>query len=345
MLKRQTLIMAAAFVAVILGMGIPLWIQRPALLPSGPSRSVAFGGAALEVPEAFGAPVSSRFENWERRTLSGRSGLLLLAWEPADPRPLSQAYAQWFDMPAYTRGPVRYESSGFRWFYREIPLFGQGAYALQKRSRGKGLRLITCFSQNGNHYWIQLDVPNPSTQAQRAFHAMLLTLKLPDGSRPEPTLAAALEGIPRECGWRFTLPMGLPFLLPLAVLALVFGIQVMVRKRSSRMPDQPSGYMESGLEIAFSRPMQIQYLDVAIGVTGEALTLYTFGTPFLVIPRASMTGRVTTGQGWFGAKYVQLDLEGPLDLRKYKWKYRADRGARIRIYTPDETRLYHTLMS
>lgn len=343
MIKRQTLIMVLVFVAAALGMGISLWFHRHSLGPKGPLRPVTFGGATLDVPASFRDSVPGRFENWEQRTLPGRSGVLLLAWEPADQRTLSQAYARWFNMPTYTRGPVRYESGGFRWFYREIPLFGQGAYALQKR--GKALRFIACFSQNGNHYWVHLDTRDASPQTQRAFHTLLLSLRLPDGSGPESTLAATLEAIPRECGWRFVMPMELPLLLPLAILALVFGVQAMIRKRSGRLPDQPLGYVESGLEIAFSRPMQLQFLDVAIGFTGDALTFYTFGTPFLVIPRSALAGRVNTGQGWFGARYVQLELEGPLDLKKYKWKYRADRGAKIKIYTPDEARLYCALTS
>jgi len=340
-LKRQTLIMLVACVVLGVGLAVSTGTLRRLLVPSGPVRTVSFGEATLEVPDSFRAPTHSRFENWEQLSLPGTSGRLLLAWEPADQRPLAQAYARWFHMPAYSRGPIRYEAGPFRWFYREIPLFGQGGYALQKR--GKSLRLIACFAQGGRHYWVHLDTPNASTQVQRAFHQMVLSLRLPDGSSPEATLAAALDGIPRECGWRFVMPMELPFLVPLAALLAIFGVQLLLRKRAGRLPEHPVGFTEANLEISISRPLQIQFMEAAVGVTGEALTIYTFGSPLLVVPRSALAGRVSTGQGWFGARYVQLDLEGPLDLRKWKWKYRSDRGAKLRIYTQDVERLHCAL--
>jgi len=98
------------------------------------------------------------------------------------------------------------------------------------------------------------------------------------------------------------------------------------------------------MEIAISRSMQYQFMDGALGFDAEELTVYTFGTPFLVIPRKDFGGRATSGQGWFGSVFVAIDLEGPLDFRKFRWKYRGWKGpTRLKIYTREPLRLLSAL--
>ena len=67
---------------------------------------------------------------------------------------------------------------------------------------------------------------------------------------------------------------------------------------------------------------------------------YTFGTPFLSVPLAQLPGRVTVKQGWFGAPYLELALEGGQEFHKRRFLYRlwANR-LRLRIYTRDAQRL------
>jgi len=341
--KRQTLFMVLVFAVLAIGMGTAALTIQSKVTPKAPPRQVEFEGLTLRIPGSFGSPRRSRHERWEKLSYSGVMGNLLLAAEPADDRPLSQAFTQWFSLPGYARGPLRYEAGGSRWYFREIPFFGQGAYALQKR--GKTLQFIACFSGNGRHYWIQLETRNTIPSIMKAFHEVLLSVREPDGSSPEPTLGAALDTIAQDCGWRFILPMTLPFMVPLIFLVLVFGIQLLVRGRSGRAPEVLANFREGGLEILLSGPGQLQYLDGAIGVTAQALTIYTFGTPFLVIPRSALAGRVSTGEGWFGAKFVLLDLEGPLEFQKYKWKFRNKRGTKIKIYCADPNPLYFALMN
>jgi len=346
-MKRQTLMMILVFVVLAIALTTTALTLQPRTRPSGPAQVVSLGELTLSLPSPFGQPCPSRHEGWKKALYSGGFlGNLLLATEPADGRTPAEAYREWFSMPGYAPGPMRYAAGGSSWFFQEVPLFGQGAYVLQKH--GKTLRFIACFTQHNTRHWVQLETRNTTPGAQQLFRELLLSLRLPDGSQPGPALAAALDTIPRETRWRFIFPMELPFLLPLVVLVLVFGVQLTIRGRSGRVPDLPGTphtYLEGGLEVALTGPMQLQFLDAAVGVTPQSLTIYTFGTPFLILPRASLAGRVTTGQGWFGAKFLLLDLEGPLAFQKYKWKFRANQGAKLKIYAQDETRLYFALMN
>nr|WP_320131851.1 hypothetical protein [uncultured Holophaga sp.] len=333
MLRRQTLIMLPVMAFVVLMLAIPLWLQRRALAPSGPPHLISFGSATLLVPDRFSPPERSSAGGWERLSMGGPAGRLILAWEPLDERDFPQACTRWFGLPGYAPGPLSYEKDGCRWFFKELPLFAGGAYALQKC--GKRLRLITCFEADGVRHWVQLDTFRADRDVQRGFHALLASLRLSDGSTPGPALARSLSLIPEEAGWRFAFPLELTLLFPLGFLVLVTLIQALVRRRSGRIPPEAPGRVQGGLEIALIRPFQMRFMDAALGLTGDTLTVYTFGSPLLVVPRRALAGRISEGRGWFGVRYVQLDLEAPLDFRKMRWQYGGNRGLRIRIYTPD----------
>jgi len=73
-----------------------------------------------------------------------------------------------------------------------------------------------------------------------------------------------------------------------------------------------------------------------VAVVDGELWVYTFGTPFLRIPRAALGGRMETRQTWIRPPYLELPLDPPAEFLKRRWLYGLAQGRfRLRIYIPD----------
>jgi hypothetical protein len=241
-------------------------------------------------------------------------------------------------------GPTRFKSGEYTWFFKEVPLFGRGAYVLRKR--GKQLRFIAFFEREGTRHWLCLDTLNASTQQKELFDGILRSLRLPDGTDPGSGFSAALGSVVQESGYRFVLPMEILLLIPAIAVVLVAVVQAFVRRWAGRLPEallsasMPPLFAEGGVEIGLARPFQRKFLDCAVLVTGEDLTVYTFGTPFLTVPRQAWPGRLEVGQAWLGLPFVKIELAGPPVYRKWTKVYRGLKGPLVlRIYTNEAERL------
>lgn len=73
-------------------------------------------------------------------------------------------------------------------------------------------------------------------------------------------------------------------------------------------------------------------------VDADALTIHTFGTPFLTLPRKGC--RTAIGEAWLGLPFVKVDPSAPPEFRKWVKLYRGVKGSlSLRIYTADAERL------
>jgi hypothetical protein len=245
-------------------------------------------------------------------------------------------------MQAYQSGPLNYQAGRYQWFYKEIPVFGRSAYALRKQ--GKSVRIVCAFEQDGLNHWIGLDTRMNFMIEKNVFDRMLLSMRLKDGSTPSARLAQALADIPREGRYRFFQPVWFLVVVPLFAMTLVFGIVSIVRHFSGRLPHpkvfggRVPVFLEGGMEICLSRRMQHKFMDGAIAVTDEGLTVFTFGSPFLFIPRSALRGNITTGQGWLGNPYLSVPVEGAANFRKWA-KLHSGVISTLKIYSPDLGRL------
>jgi hypothetical protein len=214
------------------------------------------------------------------------------------------------------------------------------------RKRGKQLRFIAFFEREGTRHWLCLDTLNASTQQKELFDGILRSLRLPDGTDPGSGFSAALGSVVQESGYRFVLPMEILLLIPAIAVVLVAVVQAFVRRWAGRLPEallsasMPPLFAEGGVEIGLARPFQRKFLDCAVLVTGEDLTVYTFGTPFLTVPRQAWPGRLEVGQAWLGLPFVKIELAGPPVYRKWTKVYRGLKGPLVlRIYTNEAERL------
>jgi hypothetical protein len=341
-MKRQTLLMVVilAFVVLVL-LGVSLTLSYPARRAMVPAnqQEVALGRFTLRIPKEFGGGRAYHDQAWEVREYPGGSlGQLRLATEPGDGASWEALCTKWFKLAAYPAGPTRFEADGFDWFFKEVPLFGRAAYALGKR--GKQLRFVCFFEEGGVRHWIGLDTRNAATPQKDLFDGMLASLRLPDGTVPAAAFDEALEPIVRESGYRFVQPVGVILLFPVLAMGLILVIQLLVRWRAGRLPEGggPFLFAAGGLELSLARPFQRKLTDCAVTLTTEKLTVHTFGTPFLTVPRKGL--RVETGEAWLGLPYVKLELEKPPEFRKWGPFYRGLKGAPIlRIYTQEAERL------
>jgi hypothetical protein len=347
-MRRQTLlqvVILSAICLVFLGItAVFRFRAAQAMLPSN-QQEVVLGSLALRIPKGFGSGRTYRDQAWEVRDFQGGGlGSLRLGTEPSDGTPWETLCVKWFEMPAYPAGPARFKRGEYDWFFKEVPLFGRGAYALRKR--GKQLRFIAFFEREGTRHWIGLDTRNASTQQKDMFDGILRSLRLPDGSGPGPGFSSALGSVGHESGYRFVQPLEIILLIPAMAVLLVSVIQAFLRRWAGRLPEElatasrPPLFAEGGLEIGLLRPFQRKFLDCAVTVTADDLTVYTFGTPFLTVPRTGRQGQLEVGKAWLGLPFVRLELAGPPTYRKWTRVYRGMKGPLVlRIYTQEAERL------
>ncbi len=136
-------------------------------------------------------------------------------------------------------------------------------------------------------------------------------------------------------------------LLPLALGVLLGGAFWAIGRRSGRLPadtDPQAPIRAAFVEIGLVSPGRWKFMLAALTVTEAGLTLRTFGTPFLRIPRAALAGRVTLGRGWVDPPYLEIPLDGSAQFLKYAWAYRLSPGVlKLRIYTAEAARLQAAL--
>ena len=163
--------------------------------------------------------------------------------------------------------------------------------------------------------------------------------------RQRPPSAKPWNPSVRESGYRFVQPVGIILLLPVLAMGLILVIQLLVRWRAGRLPEcgGPFLFAAGGLELSLARPFQRKLTDCAVTLTTEKLTVHTFGTPFLTVPRKGL--RVETGEAWLGLPFVKLELEKPPEFRKWGQFYQGLKGAPVlRIYTQEAERLRALLL-
>jgi hypothetical protein len=86
-------------------------------------------------------------------------------------------------------------------------------------------------------------------------------------------------------------------------------------------------------------------MDCAVTVDAEGLTVHTFGTPFLFVPRQNWAGRIDVGNAWLGFPFVKFELDEPPVYRKWTKFYRGMKGRlTLRIYTRDAEKLRALLL-
>jgi hypothetical protein len=313
-MKRQTLLQTVIFLVLLvffLGLAFQVRFQASKAMASSSQQVAVLGPLSINVPKAFGPGHAYRDQDWAVQEYRGGSlGTLRLAMEPGDGTPWEALCTRWFGLPAYRAEASRFEAGHDDWFFKEVPLFGRGAYALRKS--GKQLRFIALFEHEGNRYWIGLDTRNPSTAQKAVFDGMVQSLRFADGTSPGPGLAESLRPIAREGGYRFIQPVEIIFFLPALLILLITLIQLLIRRRAGRLPEEalqvsgPPVFAEGGLEIGLARPFQRKFMDCAVTVDAEGLTVHTFGTPFLFVPRQNWAGRIDVGNAWLGFPFVNL---------------------------------------
>jgi hypothetical protein len=347
-MKRQTLLQIMIFAGMfllLLAVTSTIRFRADRAMAASGQQVVSLGELTLKIPQGFGAGRAYRDEAWEVREFQGGSlGSLRLATEPGDGTPWETLCARWFGMSAYPAEPIRFQVGGYDWFFKEVPVFGRGAYALRKW--GKQVRFIAFFERGGVRYWMGLDTRDAFTPQKELFDGMVRSLRLPDGTGPGRELDGALRSIVPESRYRFVQPVEIILLIPAVAVVLISIIQCFVRWRGGRLPEtllsatKPPVFAEGGIEIGLARPFQRKFMDCAVVVTPDDLTVYTFGTPFLTVPRNGWNGRIELGRAWLGLPFVKLELEVPPVFHKWAKLYRGMRGPlTLRIYTRDAERL------
>jgi hypothetical protein len=347
-MKRQTLLMTAIFSGILLillfvTLSIRLhahWVQAPSN-----QQSVSLGAFSMVVPKGFGSGHPLKDERWDAREFRGGSlGILKLGTQQSDGTPWEILCANWFELPAYPKGGLRFEKAGSKWYFREVPLFGRSAYLLN--ARGKQVRFIAFFEQDKTRYWIELDSREGFIHQKELFDAILQSLARSDGARPGPELAGALRSAASDARFHLLQPVEIIMAIPLAAMLLIAVIQIMVRKRAGRLPEGISAFdphcvfIEAGAEMCFVRPFQRKFMDCALAVSAEELTLYTFGTPFLLASTKNGKPRISLGKAWLGTPYVDLTLDQPPVFKKWSMLYRWLRmPVTLRLYTKEAERL------
>ena len=340
-MRRQTLFMIPALLGAF-AVSIALGLRPLGTAPPGRWQRVAAQGLTLEVPPGTAAPVLNAGTPWASSDFkSSALGALRVARERPQGE-LDGALRNWFDLPAPLTGPVTYRRRGGPAQARPVIVFGPGGYALHRQ--GRQLSAVCAFDLEGVRYWIQMRTQTGTPAAIASFDRVLLSLRGPGGAPVDPLLKAGLDaaeaglapGLSPDPAWVLFLPAGVMVL----ALSLAYGLG----RRSGRAPRDGAGagcaYAASGVEVCLGTTFQRKYFDAALEVFPDRLTLYTFGTPLLDVPVAAFRGRIKEGTAWFGPGYLEMDLEGPLQYRKYRllqglWSGRA----RLRIYSEDCQRL------
>jgi hypothetical protein len=344
-MRRQTLFLVPAFlVALSVSLVIAYQTLQPvrALHQAGSWRPASVLGLTLEVPADLSAPATVPGDPWT--VLEFRTGVLgVLRIGRERPRgDLQGALRDWFGLPGPLDAPVTYQFQGQPAQARPVTVSGPAGHWLHRQ--GRQLVAACVFDQDGYRYWIQCRTSGATSATLACFHRVLLSLRGPGLPAADPRLGGELRaaeaglapGLVQGQAWTAAIPVGAITLALVLVLA--------VGRRSGRPPRPPEGagasYAEAPVEVLLAFQLQRKYFDAALAVLDDRLVLYTFGTPFLIVPLDAMRGKVAEKTGWFGPPSLEIALEGALDYRKVGRLYGAWKGrTRLRIYTRDLRRL------
>jgi len=339
-MRRQTLILlpiAAVVLAVMAGIALFIRTSSYRARDWAGARPVAFGSVNLPLPAAF-RPLEERTRRtWAIQIFEARGvGRLWLSAEPLDGTSFEAACVRWFHLPAWSEGPLNHRGDGRDRFFKALPLFQRGALSLHKER--KEVVMAACFDTGGHRHWVELRTTQGFRPAEGVFDALLLSLRDADGNSRGAGLEAALAAVPRESHHRFLLPLEILFLFPLVILLLPVGLLWVVGRRAGRVPDDRTlamaAFRQPFAEVALVGGGQWKFFVAFVAVAEGDLVVYTFGTPFLRIPRAVHAGRVQVGRGWINPPYLELPLDPPAQFLKRRWLYGLTAGRfKLRVYT------------
>lgn len=344
-MKRQGLIAAAGLgLALAVTVVTVIVLRRTTLGALAPENLVErrLGSARLLVPRQFQPWRSTTPEGWSSEEFRGGSlGTLQLAVARRGETPFEDLCRRYFEMPSFPAGPFTWKTANASWFAKPVRVREDGLYVL--RSAGKRLQITLFFTGGEETYWIRLTTRQSLGPVKDLFDAVAVSFRFADGRGPDPGLAAALAPVAREGHYRFVQPVELLLALPALVVGIVLLVLLLVARRAGRLPapdpagGEPPAYAEAHVEIGLSRTLQHQFLTGAVVVTAEGLTVHTFGTPFLVVPREACRQARVEG-GILGA-FVRLPLPDGSGFRKQRWKYGRPGSFSLKIYAREVERL------
>lgn len=317
---------------------------RASLALSAPARwrTAQVQGLTLDLPADAAVPVQDPGDPWTATEFrSGILGTLRIARE----RPrgeLQPAFRGWFELPGPLDRPITYRIRGQAAQARPVTAFGPSGHFL--RRQGRTAATVCVFDLEGFRYWVQARIPEPSRASLACFDHVLLSMRGPDGAAVDPGLARDLKAAEAGLAPEIVMAPVWAAFIPVGLLLGIGGVFWRVNRLSGRAPRAPEAlggrYAEAPVEVLLATRMQRKYFEAAIAVLDDRLVVYTFGTPFLVLPLEAIRGRAAEGTGWFGPPYLEIALEGNLDFRKMRRWYGAwTVRARLRIYTADCQRL------
>ena len=344
-MRRQTLFMIPALVAVLAGsafMAMQAGRTSRVLQSPGAWRRVEAQGLTVEVPVDASSPVLDPGDPWTATEFKSPSlGQIRIARER--PRAeLDQVLQKWFELPAPLAGPMTCRIQGQTVLARPVITFGPSG--LFHRRQGKWVVAVCVFDLDGSRYWVQTRKLNGTRDTLAGFDRLLLSLQRSDGVGVDPLLKRGLDAAEAELPAGFIMDPAWVPLLPLSLVVIGVGLAFGMARLSGRAPAGSAialaRYQDSGVEVSLGYALQRKYFDVALAVVEDRLVLYTFGTPFLNVPLASLPGKVTEGTAWFGPPYLEFSPEGRLDFQKNRFLYGLwSSRTRLRIYTEDASRL------
>lgn len=344
-MNRETLRLIP-LVLVAMAVSVAFWIFASRTLgPPAVWRAEPAQGLTLEVPagtlpfrQVPGSPwTATEFH-------AGILGTLRVAREQPQ-GDLEPALTAWFQLPGPLAGPVTYRARGQLAQARPVTAFGPAGHLVQRQ--GRQLAMVLVFDLDGSRYWVQARTATATPAAVASFRHVLLSLRGPRGEGPDPALArdlAAAEaglapGLVQDQSWVRYLPF-LPLLGALAVVVLTLGTVRLSGRPPRDLPALGSRYDEAPVEVCLAFRMQRKFLWSALVVTGDRLLIHTFGTLFLSVPLAPLSGNVVEKSSWLGPPYLELTCGVAPEMHKYRWVYgHVKSPCRLRIYTRDGLRL------
>jgi len=351
--KRQTL----SFVLVLFVLAAVLVVASHVIRKAGSgmdasagSTTVTVSGVSFTVPSGL-SPVPERQQcEWTVREYKRpKFATLQIMTAPASGRSFESLIATYFGLDGLPASHVTKTVEGWRTFIKPVPIRQNGVYVVQNRA--KTTMYTYFFLHDDLQYWLRFTTGVSFTSVKAVFDEILYSTRFAGGEGPRREFFDAVEAVPRDGLYLYCQPPELILGIPLIGALLVFLITKLVMIRAGRLPPlesfagDPPSYTEEGVEIGIRMTGKLSYQDAALAVTSRGLTVYTYKTPYIFVPKGAEAIEITSGRDWLGAERLRIANLGCEVFQKRRWAYRlALRKFALTIYTRNIP-LVHSLLS
>ena len=258
---------------------------------------------------------------------------------------------KYFKLKEYPKSGKTLKIGNNALFFKEIPLFENGAYVVKKR--GKILVYIYFFTLHNTLYWFDFSTYSSLTIKKEVFDRILLSIESKNQKRilPKDEFKKRVNSVCRESHYFLCQSTRFFIIIPTLIIIIVLFLIAFIMRIGGKLPDDEffAGeipvFKEENIDYQIKFKFNNRISTGAIALTDKNFYLFSFKKPILIFPKTANDYKISTGKSFFGGRYIQFESYNLNYFKSGKFfnKIFSNSKYTIRFFSKDIERLAQLL--